>query len=57
MLYGGFRKSFIERFVVNHIWKRLLKRALPFYGVLWTIQVLGHRDYDNNAYAYFYFSD
>lgn len=33
------------------------KKTLPLYSLLWILQVLGHRDYDNNAYAYFYFSD
>jgi len=57
MLFGGFRKSVVERWFVNYFWKFLWKRATPVFGVLWTIQVLSHRDYDNNAYAYFYFSD
>ncbi len=57
MLFGGFRKSVIERWAVNYFWKFLWKRAAPIYGILWTAQVISHRDYDNNAYAYFYFSD
>ena len=43
--------------MINYYWKIFLKKMLPFGGALWTLQVLGHRDYDNNAYAYFYFSD
>jgi hypothetical protein len=57
MLFGGFRKSMIERQFLNFYWKVILKRMLPIAAPLWIIQVLGHRDYDNNAYAYFYFSD
>jgi uncharacterized membrane protein YGL010W len=57
MGFGGFRKAMVERWFINYMWKTLYKRALPIWGVLWIFQVLGHRDYDNNAYAYFYFSD
>jgi hypothetical protein len=56
-LFGGFKKSVIDRWFVNYYWKYFLKRMAPAYGLIWIIQVLGHRDYDNNAYAYFYFSD
>jgi hypothetical protein len=55
--YGGFKKSIVDRFLVNFWWKNFFKRLLPVYGILWMFQVLGQRDYDNNAYAYFYFSD
>jgi hypothetical protein len=57
MLFGGFRKSVVDRWFVKFFWRTLWRRAVPVYAVLWTFQVLGHRDYDNNAYAYFYFSD
>jgi len=56
-LYGGFRKSFLERYVMNFWVKVLAKRTIPLAALIWVIQVAGHRDYDNNAYAYFYFSD
>ena len=57
MLYGGFKKAVLERFILNFWWKVMIKRAFPSYAFLWTIQVISHRDYDTNAYCYFYFSD
>jgi hypothetical protein len=57
MLFGGFKKSVVDRWFVKFFWRTLWRRVVPVYAVLWTFQVLGHRDYDNNAYAYFYFSD
>ena len=57
MLFGGLRKSYFERYIVNYWWKQMISRTLPIGGLIWILQVAGHRDYDNNAYAYFYFSD
>lgn len=56
-MYGGLRKSVFNRWFLNFWWKNYWRRIVPVYSILWTLQVLGHRDYDNNAYAYFYFSD
>lgn len=55
--FGGFKKSVIDRFLVNFWWRVMIKRMGPAYAIVWTIQVVSHRDYDTNAYAYFYFSD
>ena len=56
-LYGGAGKFFVQRWVVDfgfRIWVRLawLPFTVHFIGSL-----LGQREYDNNAYDYFYFSD
>mmetsp|Transcript_28133 Transcript_28133/g.29327 ORF Transcript_28133/g.29327 Transcript_28133/m.29327 type:complete len:130 (+) Transcript_28133:20-409(+) len=56
-LFGGFRKSVIERYYYNFWWRVVLKRFGPLILTLWTAQVMSHRDYDANAYCYFYFSD
>lgn len=56
-MFGGFKKSVIDRYFMNFLWKVMIKRAGPVYAVMWTLQVISHRDYDNNAYCYFYFSD
>ena len=56
-LYGGAGKFFFQRFIVDfglRIWGRML--IIPF--TLHTIGAMcGQREYDNNAYDYFYFSD
>lgn len=57
LFYGGFKNSVLNRFMYNFWWKVFIKRFGPIYATLWTIQVISHRDYDTNAYAYFYFSD
>ena len=56
-LYGGFGKFFVQRVAVDfgvRIWARMafLPASFHFIG-----SILGQREYDNNAYDYFYFSD
>ncbi|MFO0515264.1 MAG: hypothetical protein ACK5YA_00255 [bacterium] len=57
MFFGGFRKAIVERFFLNFWWKVMIKKFAPTALLLWTIQVVSHRDYDTNAYCYFYFTD
>lgn len=57
MGFGGLKKSLVERLWLNFFWKSYIKKLGPIYAALWTVQVIFHRDYDTNAYAYFYFSD
>jgi len=56
-MYGGVNKFIVQRFVVDFgfkVWVRL--GFVPF--VFHTIgSFAGQRDYDNNAYDYFYFCD
>ena len=56
-LYGGFKKAVVDRFFLNFWMKVFIKRTGPAVALVWTAQVVSHRDYDNNAYCYFYFSD
>ena len=56
-LYGGAKGFFIDRWVVDfgmRVWVRM--GGVPFVFHL-TFSFLGQREYDNNAYDYFYFSD
>ena len=56
-MYGGFENFIIKRYFIDHGIKTMgriffLPAAFYFIG-----SCLGQRDYDNNAYDYFYFSD
>ena len=56
-LYGGVKGFFINRWFVDfglRVWCRIafLPASIHFIG-----SVLGQREYDANAYDYFYFSD
>ena len=56
-MYGGANKFVLKRFVVDvvfKLWARIiwLPVTIHFIG-----SCLGQREYDNNAYDYFYFSD
>ena len=56
-LYGGFKGFFLKRFLMDfcfRVWVRIawLPFTIHFVGTC-----LGQREYDNNAYDYFYFSD
>ena len=56
-LYGGFQHHFIKRNVVDYWIKVMARVALLPTVIYYTGACLGQRDYDNNAYDYFYFSD
>ena len=56
-LYGGFNKFIIQRFFVNFLFKKWLRILWFPFTVLTIGSFLGQRDYDNNAYDYFYFTD
>jgi len=56
-MYGGFQGFFVNRVIVDYglkVWTRI---ALPVGSFHFIGSVLGQREYDANAYDYFYFSD
>ena len=56
-LYGGANQFFLKRFVVDFgckIWLRIAWLPFTIHAIG---SVIGQREYDNNAYDYFYFSD
>ena len=56
-MFGGANKFLLQRYVVDHgvrVWGRLA--FLPFI-IHFTLSCLGQREYDDNAYDYFYFCD
>ena len=56
-MYGGFQGFFVNRVAVDYgmrVWGRIVLPAATFHFIG---SVLGQREYDANAYDYFYFSD
>ena len=56
-MYGGFQGFFLQRVVFDYglrVWGRIFLPAGCFH---FAGSVLGQREYDANAYDYFYFSD
>ena len=56
-MYGGFKGFFFNRVVVDYglrVWFRITWLPASFHFIF---SCLGQREYDNNAYDYFYFSD
>ena len=56
-LYGGFKGFFFNRVVVDYglrVWFRIAWFPVGFHFIG---SCLGQREYDNNSYDYFYFSD
>ena len=56
-MYGGPYNFFVKRYMfhfVGRIWVRLAWVPVTFWM---TASFIGQREYDNNAYDYFYFSD
>ena len=56
-LYGGFQNFYGKRYFVDYLgrtWFRIAFIPTVFHFVF---SCLGQREYDNNAYDYFYFSD
>ena len=56
-MYGGFGKHIVQRVVVDYgvrIWGRIAFIPFTFHTLG---SFLGQREYDNNAYDYFYFCD
>jgi hypothetical protein len=56
-MYGGFKGFFVNRVIVDYglrVWFRIAWFPITFHFIG---SCLGQREYDNNAYDYFYFSD
>jgi hypothetical protein len=56
-MYGGFRGFFYNRVFVDfglRVWFRIAWFPVSFHLIG---SILGQREYDNNAYDYFYFTD
>ena len=56
-LYGGAGKFFVQRYFVDfgcRIWLRLIWFPVMFHTIG---ACMGQREYDDNAYDYFYFTD
>ena len=56
-MYGGFKGFFFNRVVVDYglrVWFRIAWFPVAFHFIG---SCLGQREYDNNSYDYFYFSD
>ena len=56
-MYGGAGKFLVQRYIVDYgckIWMRIAFVPCTFHFIG---SCLGQREYDNNAYDYFYFSD
>ena len=56
-MYGGFRKYIIERRVVNHLYRKIFRKAWLPFTIAYGIGCYGMRKYDTAAYNFFYFSD
>ena len=56
-LYGGFNEFYIKRFFINYIYKKWIRLTWFPVTCLLIGSFIGQRDYDNNAYDYFYFTD
>ena len=56
-LYGGASKFFFKRYFVDYGIKVMGRIFFLPTVVYLTGAILGQKDYDNNAYDYFYFSD
>ena len=56
-MYGGAKGFFFQRYIVDYgvrVWGRVAWLPISFHFIM---SMLGQREYDNNAYDYFYFSD
>ena len=56
-MYGGAKGFFLQRYIMDftiRVWGRLIWIPASFHFIF---SCLGQREYDNNAYDYFYFSD
>ncbi len=55
-MYGGFRKYVIERWWINHFYRKTARLKWIPALVGYTIGCIGMRKYDNAAYKFWYFS-
>ncbi len=56
-LYGGAGNFFFKRYIVDYCIKVVGRVMFLPFAFYMTGACLGQRDYDNNVYDYFYFSD
>lgn len=56
-MLGGPKKFVFQRFLYNNFYKRQLRVAWLPLSVMFTLQCIGMRMYDNAGYDFFYFSD
>lgn len=56
-MFGGPNKFVFKRFLYNNVYKRQLRIMWVPTSILFALQCIGMRMYDNAAYDFFYFSD
>ena len=56
-MFGGFRKYVIERWWIQHQYRKFWRVAWFPLLFAYSVGCYGMRKYDNAAYNYFYFSD
>ena len=56
-MFGGFRKFSIQRWFINHFYRRNIRVTWPGFLFVYALGCYGMRTYDNAAYNFFYFSD
>lgn len=56
-MYGGFKKYFIDRWFVNHFYKKWIRLTWAPALIYYIAGCYAMRQYDNAAYDFFYFSD
>jgi hypothetical protein len=56
-LYGGVQKYWFQRYIYQNAYKRYIRAIWAPCLFVFTLELIGMRMYDNNAYDYFYFSD
>jgi hypothetical protein len=56
-MYGGLKKYFVERWFVNHFYKKWIRLTWAPALIYYIAGCYAMRQYDNAAYDFFYFSD
>lgn len=56
-MYGGFKNFVIQRRVMGHLYRRIIRKFWLPVTFAYTIGCIGMRQYDTAAYNFFYFTD
>ena len=56
-MYGGFKKFFVDRWLIQHFYKSMIRKTWAPALVLYALGCYAMRQYDNAAHDFFYFTD
>jgi len=56
-MYGGFKKYFVERWLIQHFYKSMVRKTWAPTVICYALGCYAMRQYDNASHDFFFFTD